>query len=106
MRKKELFLKIRHEIKKIAEELKPKPIHELRNYVSKEAYDRIDINGTGIDIMIWAEDHGPNRIAVIIDGSRMMVFGMGRHVIAEGFYKYLDGSTADFTETDYYQHGY
>jgi hypothetical protein len=65
MRKKELFLKARHEIKKIAEELKPKPIYELRNYVSKDVYDKIDINGSSIDIMIWAEDHGPNRIAVV-----------------------------------------
>ncbi len=104
--KKEIFNQVRSEIQRLAKDLRPKPIDELKRFISKGTYDKINIGGVPIDITIWAESHGPDKIAVIVDAHRRRFLGMRANVIAEGFYKFSDGSTRDFQESDYYEHGY
>ena len=85
--------------------LRSQPMDQLRSFVETPLKEQLQIQRKPIEMTTWAQEHGEDKLAVIVEARRKRFLGWSQ-VTADGFYKTSDGTVTDFQEKDYWDHGY
>ncbi|SRR6266480_839349 len=102
---KALFTEARVRILHDTETLRNQPMDQLRTFVKVPLKEQLQIQRKPIEMTIWAQEHGDDKLAIIVEARRKRFLGWSQ-ITADGFYKTSDGTVTDFQEKDYWDHGY